>query len=122
MDLNPMSLTELRRLQNQIAAEIKKRSDVDRRALLKQFKKMAADKGLSLEELMAATGQTVKAPPATSTPKKTRRAPAAKAKKSPPKYWHPQDPNIGWSGHGRRPQWVLDWIAQGKPIEELAKR
>ena len=36
------------------------------------------------------------------------------------KYRNPANPDQGWSGRGRKPQWALDWIAQGKPLDELA--
>ena len=31
----------------------------------------------------------------------------------------PENPAIGWTGHGRKPQWVIDWLAQGKALDEL---
>ena len=43
MDLSSYTLPELRRLQGKIEAEIRRRSDVTRRNLLKRMLKMAAD-------------------------------------------------------------------------------
>lgn len=34
-------------------------------------------------------------------------------------YRHPANTSICWSGRGRKPQWVLDWVAQGKSITDL---
>lgn len=36
------------------------------------------------------------------------------------KFRHPENPSIGWSGAGRKPQWVLDWIGKGGTLEQLA--
>ncbi|HRD33950.1 MAG TPA: H-NS histone family protein [Rhodocyclaceae bacterium] len=119
MDLNTMSLAELRRLQTRISAEIQKRSDVERRSLLKQFRKMAQDKGLSFSELIATGDEsTLNAP----TARRGRKPGSAKTQKSPPRYFHPDNPEWNWSGHGRRPQWFIDWVTQDKPIEALERK
>lgn len=124
MDLSVMSLGDLKRLQSRITAEIKKRSEGERRSLLKQFRKMAADKGLTLEDLVDAGASTKASSRNTDeegqTPRVRKNA-AKKPQKAAPKYFHPNDDSIGWSGHGRRPQWVLNWLAEGKQLSELEK-
>lgn len=118
MELGNLSLTELRRLQTKVEAEIRRRSDTARRDLLKKMQKLAAEEGLSLSDLLGSAPAPVEKKPAA---KRTRGAAVAKKKEaSPIKYRHPENPAIGWSGRGRKPQWALDWIAQGKSIEELA--
>ena len=42
MDISGLSLTELRRLQTRIEAEIRRRSDTARKELLKRMQKLAA--------------------------------------------------------------------------------
>jgi DNA-binding protein H-NS len=119
MDLSNYSLPELRRLAAKVETEIRRRSDTTRRNLLKRVQKMAAEEGLTLDDLLetpAATPETKAAPKGTG-----RRAGAKKTKAAPVvKYRNPANPEQGWSGHGRRPQWVLDWLAQGKAMDELA--
>ena len=122
MDLSTYTLPELRRLQAKVEAEIRRRSDVTRRNLLKRMQKMAADEGLSLDELLVGSAPaSTEAKPAAKRGQRAG-AKAAKAAKPAPviKYRNPANPDQGWSGRGRKPQWVLDWIAQGKPLEELA--
>lgn len=35
-------------------------------------------------------------------------------------YHNPADPRgKGWTGKGRKPQWVQDWLASGKTLEDL---
>ncbi len=118
MDLSSYTLPELRRLQARIENEIRRRSDTTRRTLLKRMQKMAADEGLTLDDLLETAAPVAEAKPAA---KRTRRAPGKKAKPaSVVKYRNPANPDQGWSGRGRKPQWALDWIAQGKSLEELA--
>lgn len=118
MELGSLSLTELRRLQSKVETEIRRRSDTARRDLIKRMQKMAAEQGLSLDDVLG--GAPIEKPaskqgksPKVAKPKKT-------AKVSVIKYRNPANPDQGWSGRGRKPQWVHDWLAQGKPIEELA--
>ncbi|MBN8443311.1 MAG: H-NS histone family protein [Thauera sp.] len=120
MDLSSLSLTDLRKLQSRVESEIRRRTDTTRRNLIKRMQKMAADEGLSLDDLLDSA-----APPPESkqaTPKRAPRAMAKAGKKAAPviKYRHPEDASKGWSGRGRKPQWAMDWVAQGKSLDELA--
>lgn len=122
MDLNTMSLADLRRLQTRVSNEIQKRNDVERRTLLKQFRKMAQDRGLSFSDLISTDDEsTPSAPPV----KRGRKPGMAKTQKNgplPPRYFHPENPAWNWSGRGRRPQWFIDWVAQNRPLEELERK
>ena len=116
MELSNMSVTELRRLQSKVEAEIRRRNDTARRDLLKRMQKMAADEGLSLSDILVAAS----ANPEKSEPKRRAKNSAARASAGAPiKYRHPEIAGKGWSGRGRKPQWINDWIAQNRPIEEL---
>ncbi|MDY0072691.1 MAG: H-NS histone family protein [Thauera sp.] len=117
MDLSTLSLPELRRLQGRVETEIRRRSDTTRRSLLKQVQKMAAEQGMTLEDLL---DQPEAAPSKPAAKPGRPKGSAAPKKPSVIKYRHPTEVGKGWSGHGRRPQWILDWQAQGKDIEELA--
>lgn len=116
MELSKMSLTELRRLQSKVETEIRRRNDSARRELLKKMQKMAAEEGLSLSDILGST-------PANGEKRsETKRKPKAAGRKTEPKtvkYRHPEIAGIGWSGRGRKPQWINDWLAQDKAIEEL---
>lgn len=118
MDLSTYSLQDLRRLQTKVESEIRRRSDTTRRNLLKRVQKMAADEGLTLDDLLERPAPVAESKPA---PKRGGRAAAKKEKPAPViKYRNPANTDQGWSGRGRKPQWALDWIAQGKSLEELA--
>ena len=124
MDISTLSLNELRKLQVKVENEIRRRSDSTRKELLKRIEKMAAEQGLSMSELIG-TGNEAPAQAQPQPQRRTRRVqietPVVK-EKLPPEYFHPEDPSIGWSGKGRRPQWVLNWLEAGKSLEDLKKK
>ena len=35
------------------------------------------------------------------------------------RYVNPEDPGQEWSGLGRKPKWVAQWLENGKPLEGL---
>lgn len=45
--------------------------------------------------------------------------PAGHAVSSPVRYRHPHIPGLTWTGKGRKPQWVADWISAGKPLADI---
>lgn len=119
MELGNLTLTDLRKLHAKIESEIRRRSDTTRRDLFKRMQKMAAEQGLSLDEIISSGAVAEKTPARAAKP--TRQKKAAKAKTpSVIKYRNPANPEQGWSGRGRKPQWALDLIAQGRSLEEAA--
>ncbi|WP_407690599.1 H-NS histone family protein [Rhodophyticola porphyridii] len=43
----------------------------------------------------------------------------ASRKVSAPKYRHPDNPSITWTGRGRRPTWINEALAAGKSLEDF---
>lgn len=118
MELSSLSLAELRRLKGKVETEIQRRSDTAKKDLLKRMQKLAAEHGMSLNEVIGQEGSEKAAP----APRKAAAKPAVKKAAKPAsviKFRNPENPAIGWTGHGRKPQWVIDWLAQGKPLDEL---
>jgi DNA-binding protein H-NS len=102
MDLNLLSLSELKNLQKDVAKAIGSfdtRKKAEARAALDAH---AKELGFALSDLLG-----------TAPGKKTRKAPEAK-------YRHPENPDITWSGRGRKPHWFSAVIASGKPPESMA--
>lgn len=120
MDLNSMTLGELRRLQTRVASEIQRRGDYARKTLLKKMKKMIEDEGLSFNEVMSEISEA-DSKPAKQPRKRGPKPVLKKGAKLPLKYFNPDNPAMGWSGHGRKPQWIIDWLSQGKPLSMLEK-
>lgn|SRR5690554_1082370 len=119
MDLTTMSVSELKKLEARVTKELSRRKEATKRSLLKEIKKLAEAQGVSFDEIMKEAETAL--PGRKRGPAKKKNAAGAKpGAKLPPKYRNPANPEQGWSGHGRRPQWVLDHLATGKPLEDLA--
>lgn len=102
IDLNTLSLKDLKSLQKDLAkaiATFEDRQKADARAKVEVF---AKELGFSLTDLMGADGV------------KATRAPATA------KYRHPENPGLTWSGRGRKPLWFIAAIDAGKSPENLA--
>ena len=104
MDISHLSIAQLKELHAKIPAEIIKRQTEDRQKVLEQMAALATSHGFSLEELLSKKGGSKK----------------ASVKKVAAKYRHPSQPDLTWTGRGRKPVWVSDWLASGKTIESLA--
>jgi DNA-binding protein H-NS len=106
IDLETMPLPELRTLRAQVETEIRRRGSATQR-LIKRVQKLAADQGLSLNELIAVAGGEGELPSTSRTG-------------SVIKYRNPVNPGQGWTGHGRKPGWVVEYLANGGTLEKLA--
>ena len=47
-------------------------------------------------------------------------APGKKATRGAPKYAHPEDPTLTWTGRGRKPKWIVEALEAGKSIDDFA--
>ena len=101
MDLDALSLSELKQLRKDVDTAITNFTERERRKALAEVEAFARDRGLSPADL---AGLAVK---------RTRK-PAA------PKYANPADPSQTWTGRGRRPRWVDAALASGKSLDDLS--
>jgi DNA-binding protein H-NS len=104
IDITTLTLQELRQMHVDIAAELAERQAKARIEAATLVRNIAADAGISIEELFKL---------ASSKGVKPNR-PARDAK-----YRNPANAEETWSGYGRKPGWVKNWLEAGKPIEEL---
>ncbi|MDR1850223.1 MAG: H-NS histone family protein [Zoogloeaceae bacterium] len=107
MDISRLSLMELKALERQIPREIRRRSAEEKGNVKKKLEKLALESGFTLAELTGGRGRR-----GTGT--------VVKRQKLPPKYRHPKQSELVWSGKGRKPAWVNTWIAGGGKLEQLA--
>jgi len=107
IDLSKLSIEELETLVKDAQAEITARREAERERVLSQMRELAASLGLTLEDV-------VRMERAKGAGKGAAAATVA------PKYRHPSDPNLTWSGRGKRPAWIAEALAAGKSLEDLA--
>ncbi|SHF95469.1 DNA-binding protein H-NS [Loktanella atrilutea] len=100
IDLDSMSLDELKKLQKNVGKAIDGYEDKQRKAALAAVEAAARENGYSLAEL---TGMT---------PKKGKAV-------SPPKYRHPENPEQTWTGRGRQPDWMKDALENGQSKDDF---
>jgi len=105
MDLSNMSAAQLRNLQEQVKKELAQRETQERTRAIEQIQAIAKSVGASVEELVA--GAKAGAKP---------KAPGAEVA---PRYRNPADAAQQWTGRGRQPKWVKDWLEAGNDIEGL---
>ena len=103
MNLSNMDFTQLLELKNEVEAEIKRRESEEKAKAKKQIIELARLHGLSAADLI---GKTL------GSSGSTRKPVAAK-------YAHPSNPSITWTGRGRKPLWVLDWLSKDKLLTDL---
>lgn len=101
MNISHLSITELNELKKRIDAEIAGRKTAERDALIHEFRRRAAELGLSVEDLVGSK----------STGKRGKVA---------VKYRHPHDASLTWTGRGKRPRWVDAWTTDGGSLDQLA--
>jgi DNA-binding protein H-NS len=101
IDLNSLSLKELKELQSAVTKAVNGFDDRKRKAALSQVEEAARALGFTLSEL---TG--------TAVPRK--RSPAV------PKFANPANTSETWSGRGRKPRWFVAALKAGKQPEQMA--
>jgi DNA-binding protein H-NS len=101
MDLSGLSVKDLRVLQEQIKQEIKKREHDDVIKAREQIMAIAQSVGIPLKDLMGSNVRTK----AVAT--------------VPVRYRHPSDATLQWTGRGRQPKWVKDWVESGQALSAL---
>ena len=100
MDLSNLSAADLRNLQEQIKRELKKRESQDQAEAREKIFAIAQSVGVPLKDLI---GAGVRAKTGTVAPR----------------YRNPADASQQWTGRGRQPKWVKDWVDAGKAIDLL---
>jgi DNA-binding protein H-NS len=102
IELDSLSLAELKTLQKDVTKAIAEFSDRKKTEAMLALEARAKELGFSLAGL---TGG-----------KKTRKSSGPTG----PKYRHPENAEVTWSGRGRQPTWYKDAVAAGKNPESMA--
>lgn len=99
MDLSNMSLGDLRNLQDQIKQEMKKREHQEVAKAREQILAIAQSVGVPLKDLLASS--------------------RGKGTSVAVRYRHPDNASQQWTGRGRQPKWVKEWVEGGKSLDKL---
>jgi DNA-binding protein H-NS len=95
----------LRNLQDQIKQEMKKREHQEVQKAREQILAIAQSVGVPLKDLMN-SGRGAKAASAGTGSVAVR-------------YRNPDDSAQQWTGRGRQPKWVKEWVEGGKSLDQL---
>ena len=97
IDLDGLSLKELKQLQKQVAKAISTFEDRKKKEALAALEAKAAEMGFCLSDLTTGKGGKISAP----------------------KYQNPDDPTQTWTGRGRKPGWFAQALERGTSPEEM---
>ncbi|MFZ2266492.1 MAG: H-NS histone family protein [Azonexus sp.] len=103
MELSNLSVSQLRDLQQQIPAELKRREAQEKVTILNEVRAFAKARGYAIEDLLG----------------KEAKVKAATGNKVKVKYRHPENAELEWTGRGRKPKWVEAWLANGASLDAL---
>ena len=101
VDLSKLSIEDMEALAKEIEIEITTRRQAEKDRVLQQMRELAASIGATPESLFGKAGKPA-------------------AKEVAVKYRHPDDPSQTWTGRGKRPLWVVQALADGKTLADLA--
>lgn len=100
MDLSTMTMLELRKLEDNVKQELNSREREDLNKAREQIMAIAQQAGIPLKQLILDGLQ-----PRTG--------------KVAVRYRHPDNAAQQWTGRGRQPLWVKQWVESGKSIDLL---
>ena len=101
LDVNTLSLKELKDLQTQISKAISGYEDRRKREALAELEEKAKEMGFSLAELTGVTAGRKRSP-------------------SVAKYANPANAADTWSGRGRKPRWFSEALAKGGKPDDMS--
>ena len=100
IDLSNYSMPQLRDLQSQIAEQINARQKDEIANVQQQILALAKGVGMTVEQVMGFKGTKDK-------------------KQVAVRYQNPEDSSKQWTGRGRQPKWVKEFVEAGNSIDKL---
>lgn len=111
INLDSLSIAQLEELKQNATAMVELKRDQAIHHAREQIRKIAADVGMSVEELMGLKK---------SSSAKNGGASKAAGLKVAAKYRNPKNPLETWSGRGRKPVWLQAELDKGNKLETFA--
>jgi DNA-binding protein H-NS len=109
MDLSKLSVGDLRALQDQVSQQLKVAAQQDIAKAREEIYAIAKRAGISLQELL--NGSLGKKPSNGKASQTTGKVPV--------QFRNPANAEQQWTGRGRQPKWVKEWLDAGKVLDEL---
>jgi DNA-binding protein H-NS len=100
ISVDELSLPELKKLEKDVARAIATYEERQKAEARAEAEAVAKKFGFSLNQLVDGGAPKAKAAPE-------------------PKYRHPENASITWSGRGRKPGWISDGLAAGKTLADF---
>lgn len=113
-DISQLSRAELQELQAKIAARMQ---ETEKQALAEakvQIGEIANGLGRSVQQLLADLGLA-----GVNSSVRGAKPRADAGKKVAPIYHNPANPSDSWTGRGRQPKWVKEYLDSGKSLDDL---
>ncbi|MCA1858023.1 H-NS histone family protein [Massilia oculi] len=107
MDLSNLSISDLRNLQEQIKQEMKTREVQEVQKAREQILAIAQSVGVPLKDLLATGGRGA------------AKGASNKGNTVAVRFRHPDNASQQWTGRGRQPKWVKEWVEGGKSLDKL---
>lgn len=102
--IEKMSFAEMQQMQMELSSKMEEMRDDVKKSLLEKWEAEAEENGMTVAEVVGNSKP--------ETAKKER-------KKVEPKYAHPENPELTWTGRGRKPIWISEALENGQEIEEF---
>lgn len=103
-ELHAMPIDQLAALIERAKSTHERRRAERRAALKREFEMKLKSEGFTLDEVLGDAPKPVAKP---------------KRKTMPPKYAHPDKPELTWSGLGRKPAWLQELLVEGKTLADV---
>ena len=100
MDLSNLTVAELRTLQEQVNKQLKVSTEQDVAKAREEIQAIAQRAGISLQELLKGAARK-------------------KSGKVAVQYRNPANAEQQWTGRGRQPKWVKEWLEDGRALAAL---
>ena len=98
LNLDALDIKELKRLQRDVTKAIETYDQRAKAKALAELDAVASQHGFKLQELIG------------TKPSRT----------AAPKYRHPENAELTWSGRGRQPRWIAEALKAGKSLDDFA--
>lgn len=101
INLDKLNYRQLLDLEHKVNNAISAKKRAEKEALKRKMAALAAEAGFGIDEVMGSK----RGPRKTSTVA--------------PKYRHPRDASLTWTGRGRQPLWLVAEIKKGKTVDSF---